>query len=264
MNFNSSCSYCCLANMLKDFNIDTEDYKIALDIGLPYIIKHKNKNMSYLCGSSLQDEEIFNLYLKPRGLGFVEELLSRKEIIEIMKKFKRKYMIGLNNNRQRHAYVFLNYDGSNFLFLNPHRENDKEDNYLLVNESQLYKMLDKQSMIGHIVKTDVIKEKDYSLHNNSLKVLNKYKKAIHQFSNQEQTVEGIRNNRDTLLRTFAIDLLVMMELIEDKELLNLLRKFQKECLTLFRTNKNVIPSKIIDLNNFDLIIELYKMVQCQG
>ena len=62
MNFNSSCSYCCLANMLKDFNIDTEDYKIVLDIGLSYIIKQNNKNMSYLCGSSLQDEEIFNLY----------------------------------------------------------------------------------------------------------------------------------------------------------------------------------------------------------
>lgn len=61
--------------MLKDFNIDTEDYKIVLDIGLSYIIKQNNKNMSYLCGSSLQDEEIFNLYLEPRGLVFVEEFL---------------------------------------------------------------------------------------------------------------------------------------------------------------------------------------------
>lgn len=258
MTFNSSCTYCCLANMLLDFNIDIEDYQIVIGIGLPYIIMYDDKSMSFLCGSSLQDKNIFNLYLEPKGLLFIDELLERKKAMQKMKTSKKKYIIGLNNGKQKHAHVFLRYDGSNFLFLNPHRINDGETDYLILNEHQLSKMLDDELFIGHIVKTSIKKERDYFLHRNSINVLDSYKIKIQQFSFKKQSIEDIKNNREPLLRAFAIDLLSMMEIIEDDELLILLKQFQKDCLALFKVNENTIPSEIIDLNNFFLIIDLYK------
>lgn len=39
MTFNSSCTYAGLANMLMDKDIDVEDYEIALEMKLPFLLK---------------------------------------------------------------------------------------------------------------------------------------------------------------------------------------------------------------------------------
>ena len=39
MTFNSSCTYAGLANMLMERGIDVEDYEIALEMKLPFLLK---------------------------------------------------------------------------------------------------------------------------------------------------------------------------------------------------------------------------------
>ena len=38
MTFNNSCSYAGVANMLEDFNINIEDYELAIRMRVPFIL----------------------------------------------------------------------------------------------------------------------------------------------------------------------------------------------------------------------------------
>lgn len=73
MHFNSSCSYAGLANMLAFLGFETEDYQIALDIKLPFLIHFDPETGSYRAGAMLQSKEWFELYLRPRGFCYKEE-----------------------------------------------------------------------------------------------------------------------------------------------------------------------------------------------
>jgi len=52
MTFNSSCSYAGIANMLEIRGVDTEDYKIALAMDLPFLMDQDE--VGYYAGSMLQ------------------------------------------------------------------------------------------------------------------------------------------------------------------------------------------------------------------
>jgi len=43
-------------------------------------------------------------------------------------------MIGLNLTHGKHAVVFKKYEAGKFIFLNPHRENEEVNDYLMIDE----------------------------------------------------------------------------------------------------------------------------------
>jgi len=57
MHFNSSCPYAGLANLLELQGVETEDYKIALEMNLPYFLRRDVITGYYQSGSSLQSAE---------------------------------------------------------------------------------------------------------------------------------------------------------------------------------------------------------------
>jgi len=63
MHFNSSCPYAGVANLLELQGMDKEDYKIALEMNLPYFLRRDVITGYYQSGSSLQSAEWFDLYL---------------------------------------------------------------------------------------------------------------------------------------------------------------------------------------------------------
>ncbi len=79
MHFNSSCSYAGLANLLELRGVDTEDYQIALDMGLPYFLRYEEASGAYRNGPMLQSAEWFDLYLKPRGFLYLERFMEKRE-----------------------------------------------------------------------------------------------------------------------------------------------------------------------------------------
>ena len=71
MHFRASCSYTALAILLEKEGIQTEDYKIALEMNLPWLFSKEND--SYIAGSMLQGAKWFNLWLLPHGFEMSEE-----------------------------------------------------------------------------------------------------------------------------------------------------------------------------------------------
>lgn len=63
MHFKASCSYAAIAAIMETYGVDTEDYKIALDIKLPWMFAREDGE--YRSGPMLQGGKWFNLWLKP-------------------------------------------------------------------------------------------------------------------------------------------------------------------------------------------------------
>ncbi|MBQ8161544.1 MAG: hypothetical protein IJ083_12480 [Clostridia bacterium] len=59
MHFKASCSCAALAAIMEFHGMDTEDYKIALEIKLPYLFSKENG--TYISGPMLQGAKWFNL-----------------------------------------------------------------------------------------------------------------------------------------------------------------------------------------------------------
>lgn len=57
-SFNRSCSYAGLTNMLLDFNIDTEDFQIAIEGNIPYIFTFDRTSEKFLAGPMLQSKQL--------------------------------------------------------------------------------------------------------------------------------------------------------------------------------------------------------------
>ena len=136
MSFNSSCSYCCLANLLESYGIDKEDRDIALESGLPYLFSYDESEHSYLAGAMLQGNFWFNRYLNSIGFTFSEELLP-KETVTAFLDTHIPCMIGLKSQFGRHAMIYTGQQDGQYHFLNPHRADDGQDDTLLFSAEAL-------------------------------------------------------------------------------------------------------------------------------
>ncbi|MFA6755604.1 MAG: hypothetical protein WCR97_03745 [Bacilli bacterium] len=114
MHLDSSCSYTCLAYMLELLGFDTEDYKIALQMNLPYFIDYDEESDIYSSGFMLQSAKWFNQFLIPRGYLFSEKIKAKSEVLKFL---TPGMMIGLlNPNNSKHAIVFNGFNNSLFFF----------------------------------------------------------------------------------------------------------------------------------------------------
>ena len=65
MHFKASCSYAALAAIMEIIGVDTEDYKIALEIKLPWLFSKEDG--AYISGPMLQGAKWFNLSKRSRA-----------------------------------------------------------------------------------------------------------------------------------------------------------------------------------------------------
>ena len=86
MSFNSSCSYCCLANLLEGYGVDREDRELALDMDLPWLFSYDPEGRTFLAGAMLQGKAWFDRNPhrradgEPDRLSFTDEaLLAARE-----------------------------------------------------------------------------------------------------------------------------------------------------------------------------------------
>ncbi len=265
MTFNNSCSYTGLANLLEDFEIEIQDYQLAIEIGSPYIFKYDKVLKRYISGAMLQSEKYFNYYLKKKGLKFVERKFEKDSVIDYLDCLKdKKAMTGLiMDNGSSHAVIYCGVKDDKYVFLNNRRENSSEVDYFNYSKKELIKRLMTTTYIGYIEKnmgtrkelTDQTKEiKD------SKKFLDEYKLWLVDFCKKEQGVEVLKKAMDSYFRALLLDVYSMMEIIGEADLVLDIGQLRKDFLAAMKLNIPLKLSDYMSIELFKLIIEKYKEI----
>ncbi len=256
MSFTASCSYCCLAKLLERFGVFTSDRDIALEVKLPYRLRYREAEDGFYAGAMLQTPEDFNLFLRPRGLVFVEETVSGAAGYLDAHPFS---MLGFPGERGRHAMVFLGREGERFRFFNPHREGDGQADELCLDPAAL--PLGK-AVIGHMEEAPPQAVELASCLREAWEALPLYEAQVTAFCAAERTQEQLLSRRDALLRPIAVDLPAMAALAGEDALAGGLRTLQGQVFSLFR-RENCIPREIVDMSLLSRVLENYRAAVCR-
>jgi len=253
MHFNSSCSYAGLANILELQGVETEDYKIALDMGLPYFIRYDEPSGAYVNGPMLQSAEWFNLYLKPRGFCYMEQFASRNEAFQTL--FPGS-MLGIQvTPKSKHAVVFLGEEKGTYKFLNNKWENSEEPDYLELSGEECLKRLPEQVVMGHLERGKVEEMNLLPYYEEALRNWERLRKELHQFVSETQSPQNLKESMNRLFRPLLLDGLSMAKLLEAKELEGCLVNLQKNYLGAVRKNEAVCLADEMDCNELDRAVD---------
>ncbi len=253
MHFNSSCSYAGLANMLEMHGYDTEDYIIALDMGLPLYIRYDGKTRYYKAGAMLQSKEWFELYLRPRGFCYIEKTVSRERTAEVL---YPGMMLGIRLSPQsKHAVVFVKREGDRFIFINNKQNASDQDDTLYFTKGELLEKLPKDVVVG-ILERCAIKIPDLRpYYNESIATWKQLREELFENGLMEATPQRLQESRDRLFRPLLVDGLAMMKLLKQQELVIWLETIQKQYLSVFKRSQTVRLADEIDYSMIDKSIE---------
>ena len=252
MHFNSSCSYTSLAILLEEYGIDTEDTKIALEIGLPYLFRKDREK--YEAGAMLQGKEWFDLYLNPNGLSMNEKLLDKNEVFEFLCK-QKMCMLGLKlpNRNEKHAVVFYKNSADAFYFLNPKRKESDESSEISLSKEELFNALEDMTLVGTVEKAKISIPNKIELFNEAIITLRENLNDIYEFSSKNHMYEEYIETMNTLFRPILLDGIIMLDLIGEVNLANDFRIIQKEYLQFLKGNR---ASKLCDYLSMDKLNKL--------
>lgn len=255
MHFNSSCSYAGLANLLELQGVETEDYQIALAVGLPYFLRYDEQSGIYLNGPMLQSAEWFDLYLRPRGFRYVECFLKRQEVVE---QLRPGCMLGLQvTPKPKHAVIFLGKENGRYKFLNNKWEDSEEPDYLLLSEAECLERLPEQSVIGHL-KPCLAEETELKPYfEEALGNWERLRGDLHKFISNIQSPQAMKEAMNRLFRSLLLDGLSMAKLLKENELEELLTRLQKQFLAMVRKNEAMTPAQELDAEEINRAIERF-------
>lgn len=255
MHFNSSCSYAGMANMLALQGVDTEDYKLALDMGLPYFLRYEEASGAYLNGPMLQSAEWFNLYLKPRGFCYIEQFVSREMVLQALHPGN---MLGIRVTPQsKHAVVFLGEENGAYKFLNNKWEKSEEPDYLELSAEECLKRLPEQIVAGHLEKCEAEKVDLLLYFEEAIANWDKLRKELQQFVSKVQTPQALKESMNRLFRPLLLDGLSMVKLLEEREMEACLINLQKNYLEVVRKNQEVCLAEEFDCKEIDWAIDAF-------
>lgn len=237
MNFNSSCPYAGLANLLDLYGVDTEDYKIALGMNLPYFLRYDEFTGMYQAGASLQSAEWFNLYLNSYGYYYIEEHLRKDQVIQNL---KPGTMLGIQvSEHSRHAVIFLEEKSGEFYFLNNKWEYSPEPELLKLSEDEFRSRLLETVVLGYLTVCEP-KQIDYAPYfDEAIRTWNRLRNDLHEFMGRTRTVPELREAMNRLFRPLLLDGLTMMQLLEEAKIVSLLRELQGCYLEQLKKNQEI-------------------------
>ena len=255
MHFNSSCSYAGLANLLELSGVDTEDYQIALDMGLPYFLRYDETSGAYVNGPMLQSAEWFDLYLKPRGFRYIERFMERQEV---MKQVHPGCMLGLQvTTNSKHAVIFLEKEDGMYKFLNNKREDSEEPDYLVLSEKECLGRLPEQVVVGQLEACEPEKADIKPYLEEAQKNWEALRGKLQAFICEEQSPQAMKEEMNRLFRPLLLDGLSMAKLMEEKELEECLAELQKQFLAIVRSGEPVKLSEKLDSEKIDWAIDTF-------
>lgn len=259
MHFKASCSYAALANMLESRGIDTEDYKIALEMKLPFMFA---KDMDgFISGPMLQSSEWFNLWLVPHGLVMKETRVDRNSICQFLH-VTEDAMLGITTPYGKHAVVYRGYDGG-FIFLNPIREGDSSSSMLNYDEAALLENLDDEVMIATIHAAEKQDVQLRPLLEQSVSVLRQNIESIIAYSAEEHAPEDYMKSLNSLFRPLLLDGISMLELLQEHDLATLFIELQGALMQFMRGDRTGILNNTLDTAKLEAAAKQYESLILQ-
>lgn len=255
MTFNSSCSYAGLANLLSFYGIDTEDRKIALEMGLPFLFDCEDG--CYVSGPMLQGEKWFNLYLNTIGYAMTEEKVCREQICTYLCDMQYA-MLGIYSKRKnKHAVIYTGVKDGKFCMLNNKWEYVDEPDTLLLSEQELLQRVDETVMVAVLNKTTSETVKTKALLEHSISVLQALSRGITTFCLQEKSAVDIRSSMNTLFRAILLDGITMLDLIGETSIAHKLKVVHSQFMNAVKENKPLQLDQCLDITLLNAAISEY-------
>lgn len=258
MHFRASCSYAALAMLLEKEGIQTEDYKIALEMNLPWLFTKEND--SYVAGPSLQGAKWFNLWLFPHGFEMSEVFIHKQELINYILGHTPA-MLGIRIESGKHAVVFTGCNGK-YHFLNPVHENSTEPTELILSKEELLDRVDEEIVVGTLARTEP-KFVDYSLLlRKSAGVLSNCLSDIEAYSRIVHDPSEYLIMMDKLFRALLLDGISMLELAGESTLAKGFTDVQKQFLVFMRGSRSGLISDVVSMDKlFNLTQDYIRLIE---
>ena len=260
MTFNSSCSYAGLANMLEKNGIDVEDYEIALEMKLPYMLD--NTEEGYAAGPMLQQKRWFDIYLNSIGYEIVEDWIDKKDVFDFLKS-KKEAMLGIrmeNGRHHYHAVVFIGMEYEKAIFINNKHAGGVDPDKFSFTKEELEKLLRDKVVIGSLKPCEAVKIDIKPLLEKTISNLGDYQKEFVDFCSVLHSNKEILDREYGLFRPLLLDGPSMMELIKQDEILSDMKILQKIFVQVAFKEKreNVMLSDYLDMSIVHKIVENWK------
>lgn len=262
-NFNDSCSYIGVANLLLDYDVVTTDYEIALGIGSPYILKYEENEKTYYTGTYIQSARYFNNYLKQYNLKMVEEKMYKIDVPNFLESSNVKLMIGMKQPYGGgHAYIYIGLEEGKFKFLNTrlYYSTKSSEDYIFLNRSELLSRLKDEVTIGRLEKgrgEEINLKEEITI---SISTLNRYRACIEKYCSDEKTPEELEDSMDKLFRPIFLQLVDMMHYIGEEKLCEKIKKVRSDYLTAIRLKRKVALKDHLSLEELISIIDDYEKI----
>ena len=253
MHFKASCSYAALAAIMELNGVDTEDYKIALEIKLPWLFSKEDG--AYISGPMLQGAKWFNLWLLPRGYRIVEKAVNKAQLCEYLHTH-RPAMLGIQTPYGKHAVVFTEYDGA-YRFLNPTRENSGEPTELTFSEEELLASVDQNPIVGVVLPTEPEPQSLTPYLRDSLCVIRENCAAIEAFAAKKHAPDHYLPAMNSLFRPLLLDGITMLELAGETALAQAFTTLQQQFLSFLRGTKEEALQETLSLDKLHELTEQY-------
>lgn len=253
MHFKASCSYAALAAIMELNGVDTEDYKIALEIKLPWLFAKEDG--AYRSGPMLQGAKWFNLWLLPRGYRIVEKRIVREVLCDYLRVHKPA-MLGIQTPCGKHAVVFTEYDGA-YRFLNPTRENSGEPTELTFSEEELLAAVDQDPIVGVVIPTEPEPQSLTPYLRDSLCVIRENCAAIEAFAAEQHAPDDYFAVLNSLFRPLLLDGITMLELAGKPALAQEFTVLQQQFLSFLRGTREKALQETLSLDKLHELTEQY-------
>ena len=245
MTFNSSCSYAGLANLLSLYGTDTEDRKIALEMGLPFLFDYENG--CYFSGPMLQGEKCFNLYLKTVGYAMTEKEVNKEQLCIYLRDLQYAMLGVYVSEGNKHAVIYTGMKDGKFCMLNNKWEQADVPDTLLLSEQELLQRVDETVMVAVLDKTACEPVKTESLMERSISVLQTLAQEIAGFCSREKSSVDIRSSMNTLFRAILLDGITMLDLIGETQISQKLKIVQGQFMNAVKENKPLQLNQSLDI-----------------
>lgn len=260
MTFNSSCAYAGVANMLEQYDVDTDDRSIAMGMKLPYLFSYENG--TYMAGPMLQNAEWFNLFLNPKGFEMCEIELPAEQVADYLKKQKTA-MLGFQvDKNNKHAVVYIGSHDGKLVFLNNKWEHDPALAQFQLADTEILNHIGSSVMISTLKQTS---PKEVSLNSklaDSVSVIRRNLAEIKAVCTRRETVGALRSMLNTLFRPLLLDGITMLGLLGEAELAGKFSHIQKSFLNVLWQDPNttVVLGDYVSTTDLENAVDGYIML----
>lgn len=259
--YENACSYAALANLLDSFGCDVQDRDIILGAQLAYMLRYDAQNRSFLGGTALEGREWFDLFLRPNGFRFVEQVLPRDKMLDCLWNTNRRTMLALNAaNGERHALVFDGVRGESFRFLNIKWHKSPAPETYLFTAQQLLDCLDKENTIGFIDRCEKSKPDFSPLLDDTLYCLELYRECIDKLFGELRQPYELKDARISFFSALFDQLYPLFKLCGEARLVLMVKKLKESYDELLSKGEELVPCENFPMELLSDTFDRYREV----